>query len=422
MQSTSMNILSGSRKIGGAVDNLTALLFVCGVLVLTACTSKVQFQDGPINAHGGIGRTNSYESITSFPASESQNEKIPGPDSLSGALVPPLVLSSYQTVTANENNSITLSNSSMVMWSVKLDHEAFVCAGMCADASRNIYCAASDGILYSFSFEGKRRFAIRYSDTNNLICTDVLCMQDGVVLADSKGLFTKISLDGRVLWRWQASLPTLQTFAADENGAIYAAITHNDTHESDTLIKLTSNGTCEWKLALPSKRVITSPTVSNGVISIGVVHGGTSPELLSCSSTGIIRHTIPLRATPRGLSVASNGTVFCTGYNAGLGEPQSVIQAFGLDGREEWYLHFGCRLVSSPMLSATNIAVIGMRGDALAVYLVDKKGVLERFVSLDTAPSILLKAAVAPDGTLVFAGNSGAYLTRVGSKKGWMPL
>ncbi|MFN8361237.1 MAG: PQQ-binding-like beta-propeller repeat protein [Candidatus Kapaibacterium sp.] len=399
-----------------------SVLVVSIAAILYGCRPTGQFQEGPINSNGGIGRTNSYESVTAFPAYEGSNEKIPTSDSLSGSIVPPLVLSSYQTVTASTHGTVTLSNSSMVLWTAKLDNDAFVCSGMCADAARNIYCAASDGRVYSFSKEGKRRFNVRFSDTNNLICTDILYVRDGIAVADGTGRFSKISTDGRLLWQWQSPLPAVQSFAADEQGSLYAAITHNDYASTDTVIKLSAQGNCEWKLAVPMKRVVVSPAVWNGKIYIGVIDHGNNPEVVVCSTNGQLVRTSSLRATPRGISVSVNGTVYCTGFNAGLGETRSVVQAFGADGKEKWYIPFGGKLSAPAMISTTNVAVVGVQGAALAVYIIDVKGVLDRFVSLDSAPSLLLKPAVTPEGELVFAGTSGAYLTRVGGKKSWLPI
>ncbi|MBK9247435.1 MAG: hypothetical protein IPM69_04815 [Ignavibacteria bacterium] len=387
-------------------------------ITLISCNSNTNFKIGSINSQGGIGRTNSYEHIGSFVVQEANNEITPGPDSLFGAIVPPLVISSYQTVVATSNGTISQLNSSRIEWRTKLDDDAFVCSGMCADVQRNIYCSSSDGHLYSFSSDGKLRFKTTFSDSKNLICSDLLMLTDGIVLADGGGVFTKISVDGKILWSWISSLPTLPTFCADETGSIYAAITHNDYTNSDTLIKISSSGICIWKAVFPSMRILEAPIVYNNRVIVGVISQGNSPEIVECSSQGQIIRTIPLRATPRGLSIAVDGCIYCVGYNSGLGETQSVIQAFSVEGKELWYLKLGCKLSSSILIGTDNIALIGSKGMAIAVYLLHKTGTLDNFLSLDSAPSLLYQPAVAPDGSIVFAGNSIGCLTRVGRKKG----
>jgi len=403
--------------------SVNKIKIVCGVLcVLMSCNSNATYQEGAINSQGGIGRTSSYESINSFNAHDVINERIPGPDSLSGAIVPPLLLSSYQTVTANSNGTVSLSNSSRVEWSAKLDNDAFVSSGMCADAEHNVYCAGNDGNIYSYSREGKRQFKTRFTDSTNIICTDILALTNGVVLADGKGLFSKIGFDGKLLWQYQASLPTLQTFSADANGSLYIALTHNDYTTGDTIVKVNAAGKNEWKIALPLMRIVVAPIFSNGRILVGVIENGNIPLLVECSADGRLVRKIQMRATPRGISISKNGTVYGVGYNAGLGEPQSVIQAFAPDGREVWFLNFGCKIASPALLSVENIALVGTKGSAIAVYLLHLHGVLDRFLSLETAPPLLLKPAISPDGTLVFAGNTSGCLTRVGSKKGLLPF
>jgi len=400
----------------------TLILLVSAACTLFTCASKTSFPDGPVNSHGGIGRANTYSNVSMFIAQEEVNEKIPGEDSLMGAIVPPLVLSTYQTVVATASGAVSQSNSSRVEWNAKLDGDAFVCSGMCADAGRNIYCAASDGAIYSFANDGKRRFKTKYSDSANVLCTDILALSDGIVVADRTGLFTKLSLEGKLLWRWQSSLPTLQTFPADEAGAIYAVMTHNDYTSGDTLVKLSQEGKCEWKTPLPATRIIVAPIVGQGRIYVGAIEHGNSPQVVEFSPKGAIIRKISLRATPRGLSMSAGGMLYTVEYYAGLGETESVIQAFSAEGKEMWFLNFGCKFVSPALVSNDNIAIVGTKSMAIGVYLMRNDGVLDSFMSLETAPELLLKPAVSPDGTLIFAGSAGKVLTRVGRKKGLLPI
>ncbi len=405
-----------------ATDIYTAVLLVSGVFIFMSCSTKTAFPDGPVNSQGGIGRANRYENVSAFISSEITNEKIPGEDSLSGAIVAPLLISSYQTIVATSIGGISQSNSSRVEWTAKLDEGVFISSGMAADASSNVYCAGSDGAVYSFSREGKRRFRTRYSDSNNVLSSDILALVDGVVIADRNGMFTKISLEGKKLWQWQSSLPTLQTFPADEAGSIYFVMTHNDYSASDTLVKLTNKGSCEWKTVLPDTRVIVAPIFDRGRVCVGAIEHGNAPMVLEFSDSGTLIRKTSLRATPRGLSISTNGTLYSVAYNAGLGETESVIQAFSKEGKELWFLNFGCKLLSPALISNENLAIVGTKGSAIAVYIMRYDGVLDSFLSLDTAPALLLKPSVSPDGTLVFAGCAGKTLSRVGSKKGLLPI
>lgn len=120
------------------------------------------------------------------------------------------------------------------------------------------------------------------------------------------------------------------------------------------------------------------------------------------------------------MSVTSEGSVVTVSYNSGVGIPQSSVEQFSASGVSEWNLNFDTKISTPALISKDNIAVVG-ENSAVGVYLINRLGVLDTYLSLDNAPSLILKPTVAP-GSIIFAAASNGYITRVGAKRGLLPI
>jgi hypothetical protein len=387
-------------------------------MILLSCQSETSLKGESINLYGGASRANSYERFGSFVVNVSTNEKIFSPDS-SDMMIPPLALSSYRTVCATVEGSIIQFTSAMVEWSAKLDTGRYVVAGMCADGLQNIYAVGSDGYVYSFASDGKRRFKTRIPSEDSASYRDILAVSDGIILTSTSGTVSKVSFEGKVLWHYISLLSSVSMSSADDQN-IYTSLTHNDVQANDTLLCLSSDGKCRWKIGV-SARLMTAPVVGNGRIAVGVVQLGI-PKILTVGFNGKELWIQEVEATPRGISMATDGSIITVSYNAGIGTPQSSIEQFSLIGKHEWTIKFNALIASPALIGTTNIALIGVQSSAIGVYLINRKGVLDTFLSLDSAPALILKPIVAPGGNIIFAAARHGYITRVGAKRGFLPI
>lgn len=392
-------------------------LVVC--CLISSCQSEHSIKGEAVNLFGGTTRTNSYERFGSFVASVADNEKILTPDS-SGSMIPPLAVSSYQTVCSTVNGTILQCTSSMVEWSAKLDNSAYVISGMCADGEHNIYAVASDGCMYSFTSNGKRRFKTQISSDELTSYWESLAVTDGIICTATNGQIAKVSFDGKIRWQYKTTLAAVGTASSDEHNNVYISYTHNDITASDSLVKLSKDGKQVWKVGFTA-RLVTVPVVGNGMIVVGSVRAD-KPVIMAMDMNGKVVWSQGLKAIPRGLSIANDGSIVTVSYNAGLGIAQSSIEQFSPVGKSEWNINFDARIASPALIGKDNIALIGVKSTAIGVYLINRKGVLDTFLSLDSAPSLILKPVVTPGASIIFAGARNGYITRVGAKRGLLPI
>jgi len=388
---------------------------------LFSCHNEQTLSGERINLFGNQGRTNSYKTFGAFLINTSENEKINAIDS-SGSMVAPLAVSSYQTVFATVEGTIHQFSSARVEWSAKLDSTAFVIAGMCADNNHNIYAVASDGCIYSISSEGKRRFKTVISSDETASFKDLLALSDGIIISQTKGLISKLSFEGKILWQFKSTLSPVNTASADWQNNIYVSLTFDDYSGNDSLLCLSTTGKLNWAIGFTSTRILTSPIVGNNNIILGVVQSENKPLILSIDFHGNLLWNNELRATPRGISITAEGSIITVSYNSGIGISQSVIEQFSPKGKSDWHIKFDSRMVSPALIGNDNIAIIGVKSSAIGVYLLHRNGILDTFFSIETAPSLLLKPVVAPNGNIIFAGSHKGYITRVGVKKGLLPI
>ncbi|MBS1536959.1 MAG: PQQ-like beta-propeller repeat protein [Bacteroidetes bacterium] len=391
------------------------------LMMFTSCQNDQTLVGERINLYGGSSRTSSYEQFGNFIASASNNEKINSSDS-SGSMIPPLAISSYQTVIATVEGSIHQFTSAMVEWSAKLDDGAYVVAGMCLDDKHNVYAIASDGCIYSISTEGKRRFRTQVAPKESATFNDILASTDGIIISSTSGLISKISIDGNIVWQYKTTLSPLGAPSSDPRNNIYISLTHNDYTANDSLLCLSPSGKIQWEIGFPTTRILTAPIVGKDNILVGVVISGDIPIVHSIDFDGKLIWNKTLRATPRAISIASDGSIITVSYNSGIGISQSVIEQFTSKGISEWNINFDSKITSPALIGKENIALIGVKSSAIGVYLLQRNGVLDSFLSLDTAPSLILKPTVAPGMSIIFAVAEKGYITRVGAKRGLLPI
>ncbi|HYF02750.1 MAG TPA: PQQ-binding-like beta-propeller repeat protein [Patescibacteria group bacterium] len=382
--------------------------------ILGACSGET-FTGDEANIHGGMSRANSFENFEPFVYGDYNIESFTPKDS-SGAPVAPLVISNFRTYLATFKGSVMLKSQQGVVWEAELDGNAIAAAGMCTDEKQNLYVIASDGALYSFDVSGTRRFKKQISsgDMNLVLFPDLLAMSDGIVAGASSGEVLKISFDGKVIW--QRDSPFAPTGFASDGAGVFIGLSGNTFATTDSLLYIQPDGRQLWERPFENMRIIHTPVVSGGKIFLTGVRSAQNermPVVHVLDMTGRVMWSRELAVTPRGVSVAADGTIYVAGSQASVGESRGAVTSLSADGSRNWTMFFDMNIVTPAMISADVVACVGTKGRALGLYALNRTdGELRTVLSLSEAPLLYPQPGMSPDGSLVFAGSERAGIIR----------
>ena len=390
-------------------------LFILSLFIIISCSP--QEEKPPFNLNGGPGRTNSYEAAGSFYTNNFFITQYSSPDS-SGIIVSPLPLDGGKLIIATIGGSVLLVEGKKTGWITKLDSSLFVVAGMAADNNQNIYLIANNGLIYSYSSEGKLRWKYYFSklDTSKFIFSDLLAQRDGIVVTLSPGIIFKLSYDGKLLWQDDYLLQTTKSFAATQSGKILIPATFNTFGSSDSLICYSPTGKKLWKKGFEKSRILRNPVIHRNMILIPATYDIYEDKLYliyALDTLGNILWKKELSVLPRNISVGDDGKIYVTGYNAGLGEGLSGIFCFTDKGELIWKQYLDVTIPAPVLISKDNVAVVGVKKRSPGVFFFNNTGILIKTVSLSDAPIFNLQPFVLPDPVIAFAGTEKLFILRI---------
>lgn len=376
-----------------------------------------------VSVAGGPNHTEFYREIDDFTLQSAINEQPPLDDS-SGISAPLLPLDATQTVAATWGGTLAVTAGNNVKWSTKLDY-GFVAAGMFADADGNIYCASTDGAVYSFDIGGQRRWKTQVTAAKGVTAFFALLPFGGGLLCSTYGGETAfISKTGAILWR---RVFTGGIAAAPCAGSRICYIPAADfSGRTDTLFALDNNGKTVWASFNTDATWTTAPILADSILWIGEKNAASAVEAASRliafdAAAGKKLNGIVLDATPRRIS-ASDSSIAVICWNSGTGEPITVAHAFNFAGKEQWKLHYRFPIISPIIYSAKNAVFTGVQGTAYGIYTVNDSGIVQSVFSMEDAPDLNLNPAIASDGSLLFAAKKKTIITRAGPKKSLLPF
>jgi outer membrane protein assembly factor BamB len=430
-------------------------------IVLSSCGNQQEAFQG-FTLYGGKSRANNFELSGTFSASLTFQEKaFVSKDKKSVKLVgaaAQLIPVSFATafIPTSDGHVVRVSNR-LLEWRSPLDDKAIIASSSVADRTDNFYGIASDGAMYSFTADGKRRWKLPLFAAN-AVYTDALMLADGVVVGceavngggnakDSSSppnRIVKVSTDGAILWKQDFTLAPTRACAADDQENILVALTANRTVQTesnrtnqatDALMLLAPNGKRLWSLSTPNVRLTRMPVIAGKTAYIGgwqqaqkvsSASGGRGsgvdfvsaaervPVLLAVDiARGKLLWTKPLLVPATG--IAANGEmVVIAGVQLGMGEPYSAVVAYSPQGKELWRKGFALQIASVPMISKENIAFVGSKGEAVGIYYLKKDGTFGSVFSISDMPPMFLQPAVDYDGNMVFATTEDLGVVKVG--------
>ena len=390
-------------------------LILFSFLIIISCSK--QEEKPPYNLNGGIGRTNSYENFGSFYTSNFYITQYSLPDS-SGIMFSPLPLDGGRLAIATIAGSLAVVDGKKTEWTAKLDSNLFVVAGMAADNRQNIYLIANNGLIYSFSNEGKLRWKYYYPklDEGKFIFSDLLAQRDGIVASLSPGVVFKVSYEGKLLWHDDFQLATTKSFASTQSGKVLIPTTFNSFGQSDTMNCYSSTGKILWKKGFEKSRILRNPIIHKNLILFPATYDIYEDKfylIYALDTIGNILWTKELSVLPRYISVSEEGNIYVAGYNAGLGEGLSGIFCFSDKGKLIWKQYLDITVKSPILISQDNLAIVGVKRRSPAVFFFNKMGTLIKTVSLSDTPILNLQPFVLPEPIIAFAGAEKLFILRI---------
>ncbi len=387
------------------------------LLLVQSCTCQREPDSASYNLFGGQGRRSSYEGID-FYTQIVTGINLNCQDS-SGAINAPLSLEDDEIVIPTANGSMVFISESQAKWHFKLGGGEFVAAGMCADENKNISSISNEGTVYSVSKEGRLNWKVKPSDTNASRSrhSDLLCTKDGIYSASGDGTISKISFDGKLLWQRHSALAPTGMFAADDDGNLIISISQNQFGGTDSLIVLSPAGKLKWGLEFEDARLIKTPVIHNGVIYVPAlkeIGQRRVSTIFSIDTSGRIIWEKNLSVVPRFISVATDGTLYIIGYNAGIGDALSGVFAFAADGGLKWKIFFDAAVPAPLMLGGNAIAFTGSTKDGPGLFFIDYgSGDLIHSIALNDKQIIYLLPAVTSGGMIVYAETGRLGLVQI---------
>jgi len=393
------------------MKNNIFFVIVISILFCFSCSTEIEYDAFDYNLFGSKSRNNSYEQYGNFPIQIASLERIASSDSSFGSISTALRLRSPYYILALNNGKIVRVNNSSTDREFMADSGFVVSAGMTADKNSNIYFITYDDKIYSLDFDLKLRWKkeIPLQKSRSLTFSDLLAVDDGIIIAANTGDVFKYGFDGNVIWKYKSYLSSPKTFCSDKLGNIYISFTNNEYGKSDTLISLTKNGTELWRFALPNLRVLTATSLMKGKIYLsgGVDKDGEKVGITYCiDTTGKLlwksEHTLP----GRNITVDHKENVYIATNSSGVGEIKTGVLSLDKNGKERWSLYFGAAIVSQILVSEKYIGFTGITGDGAAMLFMRKSdGLLVKNHSLSNYPTLYLQPVVFDDASIKIFGS-----------------
>ncbi len=413
------------RQSGSAVVRLQhtiAGVYAAALFALcSACSDGVRLEPDQLNLYGSAARACSFEDVDAFAKTSPMNQvvELVEDSTLPGAITPPLVLAEGNVCIGTNDGAVACLMEDVLVWKTALAGNAVPAAALCGDNSENVYAIGNDGAVTSFDAKGRQRWRLAAFRSGPVITySDLLAVQDGIVAASSAGDIAKISFDGKVVWRWTSVLSPTKTFAADDGGNLYIALTHNEFEGTDSLLVLSPQGKQVWALAFEGTRLIKTPVITGNAVVITGVRQAENIRvsvLHKIDRMGRILWSKEVTITPRGVSIARDGTIYVAGFRAGLDDPRSAVIALSPQGTELWKKNYEFAIPSPVLISDEVLAFMGTKGMSTGLYLIMRDGSYIDVVSLGAMPVVNLQPAVDAQGIIVLASVESLGTVLVGA-------
>lgn len=392
-------------------------IIIISILITVSCEFNRSLEGESVNIRADEGRTSDYEEYGDFYLYSAYKD-IPAIEDTTGSYIPPLALASNKVVLTNLDGKVMLLTGKVPEWIAQLDSNAVAMSAMCADADQNIYLAANNETVYSYSKTGEFRWKKHFPHPREkfVIMSDMLALKDGIAVASSKGMLAKISFKGNILWQKKFSLPVGRTFAADIEGNMAIPLTHKMYGYTDTLLFIDSEGKALWSFSKDQFSFMTYPVISDSRVYIAGVKGKADQKknilIALDNENGKLLWESKINQTPRYISSDLENCVYVVSYDIGLGKPITTTNCISADGKLKWESHYNTTAYSPLLISEEYLAFSGRTSNTRGLYFMDRLGKYIKTVSLSNLPEIVMTPEVKPDGVTIFAGSKRLAIVR----------
>lgn len=399
-------------------ERLYLLFIIAAFLFFNACKCERSLEGELVNSMGDAGRCSNYEHAGAFYTNLVISNKPQGLTDSSGAIAPPLLLSSAEWCVASSKGSIILTTRNGMLWRYSLTESEIVAAAMCADRLQNIYAITNKGSVIKLNRRGELQWQYNVGIADSLveIFYDLLITDYGLIATKSSGRLICLTYEGKLKWDLQFSSDIADMPAASESGNIALNLTKNEFGSSDTLLFLSKDGKRLFSKAFDATRLLKYPVINdNQILCTGVYDKQDMriSKLFCLDTNGKITWEKEISVMTRHISCTSEGETLVTGYNSGLGEAMSGIFCFEKSGKLKWNLYYDMRIPSPLIIGKNEIVAYGVTKKAPGVFLMNRNGTLIKTISLSNVPIILPQANVTPDGVITFLGSEAMAIISI---------
>lgn len=395
-----------------------SLLFL--LLILSSCGNP--FKEPVFNASASYTRSNDYSHYKRFSTNVLETKYFDkNKDSVlenSGSHLEPLIVGTNDFYLLGADASISFVSKDILQARFFVPDSTPVSTRPAADNEQNIYFVSLKPIIYSFDKTGKYRWKYVLSDTTNPfeMCSDVLAVNDGVLVGTSSGKLFKITFDGKLVFQKQYNTAVSRSFAADEAGNVYFILTKNTFGDTDNLVMIDPQGNEKFNKAIDFVRIVKNPVVSgDNIYLIGFMQkAAKSGSFLICfDRRGFEKWRQELPVFPRFLS-CNEQNVYVVGFNTGVGESMSGIFSFSRGGKQNWRLFISATVTAPLLVGSSKSAAIGNTPNGAAVFFVDTdNGKLIEDRGLNEIDTFYTVPAITGDGSIIFAMSSRLGIVRL---------
>lgn len=396
---------------------LLMFIMICSVIVLSLTSCDYKSNKGKlINTNGGNGKSNFYKEDGDF-IQYSEYEENFKPKKDGGAVVAPLSISNQEFYYATTAGTILLLAKEDIAWEKSLGSDEVVSSAMVADKESNLYAITNKFNIYSYTYSGELRFKTNICDSigGATIPSDLLCLSDGVIAASSDGLLTKITFDGKIIWKKNFNKNLQRILSADTKENTLVILSDNDYEINDTLCSINPQGNINWKYPARTRLIKYPLATEKNIFLTGVKFIGEDlvSIIYALDNSGKMLWEKELSFVPRYISADDEGNIYANCFVNGLGEPIATIFKFDNTGKIIWKKAYDFVAPSPLLVGKDNIAILGTTPKTVGLYFVDKKdGSMRNINSMSNFDPIMQMPVVRPDGCISFA-----YFHKVGFVK-----
>jgi len=379
-------------------------LAFCFILFLSSCSDSID----DTNLNGGKSHTNYYDFDERIVFGAPQFFVADNEDSSSMIITQPLLLGNKESVVGLANGKIAHCSFYKPINTV-LSPNKSVAAGTIGFKDDLFFIPATHGKIYCYkeienNFQKPYwQFNLKGKNEDRISISDILTLEDGIIVAGSNGMVAKVSFEGKAIWQKKYNYRPTKILSADGEGNIAISFNSLSFEKADSLVFLSKDGSQIFSLGFDKLKLSQYTMIDDDFIYVAAYSASEIGSIYKIDKKGNIIWQTDLPVNPRKISLDTDGSIFITGYNLGIAEPLSGVYKISSKGKRLWQLYFKTTISSPVILAEKNACVCGMNGKGSAAYILDKyNGKVVHTISLNELPRFNIEPSIDEKNALIF--------------------